>query len=127
MKEKDKRVKLMSEIIRGIRVIKFHVWEKYFIDKVSGMPCYILLFYYVLNKTVFFSDYRKLEVLNLKKRKYLDALCVYFWATTPVTISMLTFSTYIFLGGQLTASKVSVYQSLTIKINVYEKLYFKMC
>ncbi|XP_060844608.1 ATP-binding cassette sub-family C member 10 [Rhopalosiphum padi] len=86
MQEKDKRVKLMSEIIKGIRVIKFHVWEKYFIDKVS--------------------DYRKLEVVNLKKRKYLDALCVYFWATTPVTISMLTFSTYIFLGGQLTASKV---------------------
>jgi len=111
MTEKDKRVKLMSEIIRGIRVIKFHVWEKYFIDKVSGMLCYILLFYYILVKTVLFLDYRKLEVLNLKKRKYLDALCVYFWATTPVTISMLTFSTYIFLGGQLTASKVSVYQS----------------
>ncbi|CAI6363371.1 unnamed protein product [Macrosiphum euphorbiae] len=86
MKEKDKRVTLMSEIIKGIRVIKFHVWEKYFIDKVS--------------------DYRKLEVLNLKKRKYLDALCVYFFASTPITISMLTFSTFIFLGGQLTASKV---------------------
>lgn len=37
MNEKDKRVRLMSEIIRGIRVIKYHVWEKYFIDKVSGM------------------------------------------------------------------------------------------
>jgi len=127
MKEKDKRVKLMSEIIRGIRVIKFHVWENYFIDKVSGMLCFILLFYYVLVKTVLFLDYRKLEVLNLKKRKYLDALCVYFFATTPITISMLTFSTYIFLGGQLTASKVSVYHSSTIKINVYEKLHFKMC
>jgi len=58
---------------------------------------------------IFFLGYRKPEVLNLKKRKYLDALCVYFWATTPVTISILTFSTYIFLGGQLTAAKVSVY------------------
>lgn len=46
MKEKDKRVKLMSEIIKGIRVIKFHVWEQYFIDKVSGMSCCILLSYY---------------------------------------------------------------------------------
>lgn len=53
-----------------------------------------------------FLGYRKPEVVNLKKRKYLDALCVYFWATTPVTISMFTFSTYIFLGGQLTPSKV---------------------
>jgi len=37
MNEKDKRVKLMSEIIRGIRVIKYHVWETYFINKVSSM------------------------------------------------------------------------------------------
>lgn len=35
MNKKDKRVKLMSEIIKGIRVIKYHVWEKYFINKVS--------------------------------------------------------------------------------------------
>lgn len=55
-----------------------------------------------------FVGYRKPEVLYLKKRKYLDALCVYFWATTPVTISILTFSTYIFLGGQLTAAKVGI-------------------
>ncbi|XP_050424570.1 ATP-binding cassette sub-family C member 10 isoform X2 [Adelges cooleyi] len=86
MNEKDKRVKLMSEIIRGIRVIKYNVWEKYFIEKISSC--------------------RKPEVVNLKKRKYLDALCVYFWATTPVTISVLTFSTYIIMGGQLTAAKV---------------------
>jgi len=125
MKEKDKRVKLMSEIIKGIRVIKFHVWEKYFIDKVSGMSWCILLSYYVVVKKLLFLDYRKLEVVNLKKRKYLDALCVYFWATTPVTISMLTFSTYIFLGGQLTASKVSIYLC-TFKIIVYQKCYFKM-
>lgn len=48
MNEKDKRVKLMSEIIRGIRVIKYHVWEKYFIHKVSGMLLlFIHLFHYV--------------------------------------------------------------------------------
>lgn len=43
MTEKDKRVKLMSEIIRGIRVIKYHVWEKYFIDKVSSMYIIFIL------------------------------------------------------------------------------------
>lgn len=41
MNEKDKRVKLMSEIIKGIRVIKYYVWEKYFINKVC---CKLLLF-----------------------------------------------------------------------------------
>lgn len=41
-------------------------------------------------------------------RKYLDALCVYFWATTPVLISILTFTTYVALGHHLTAAKVCV-------------------
>lgn len=39
-------------------------------------------------------------------RKYLDALCVYFWATTPVLISILTFSTYVLLGNKLNAKTV---------------------
>ncbi len=38
-------------------------------------------------------------------RKYLDALCVYLWATTPVLISVLTFVTFVLLGNTLTAAK----------------------
>lgn len=45
MDEKDKRVKLMSEIIRGIRVIKYQTWEKYFVNKVSSMLLLILLIF----------------------------------------------------------------------------------
>jgi hypothetical protein len=43
---------------------------------------------------------------SLKGRKYLDAMCVYFWATTPVLVSLLSFGTYVLLGNQLTAAKV---------------------
>ena len=45
---------------------------------------------------------------SLKGRKYLDAWCVYFWATTPVIISILTFTTYALLGNKLTAAKVQI-------------------
>ena len=41
-------------------------------------------------------------------RKYLDAWCVYFWATTPVLISILTFTTYSLMGNKLTAAKVNI-------------------
>ena len=54
----------------------------------------------------FYSFFRALELASLKGRKYLDALCVYFWATTPVLISILTFATYAALGHSLTAAKV---------------------
>ncbi|ODN01206.1 Multidrug resistance-associated protein 7, partial [Orchesella cincta] len=83
---KDQRVKLMSEILYGIRVLKFHAWEAFFVGKVN--------------------EIREKEIKNLKGRKYLDALCVYFWATTPVLVSLFSFGTYILLGNQLTAAKV---------------------
>ncbi|KAF6211147.1 hypothetical protein GE061_014262 [Apolygus lucorum] len=42
----------------------------------------------------------------LIRRKYLDAICVFFWATTPVIISVTTFVTYIHTGHHLSASVV---------------------
>ena len=52
---------------------------------------------------------RDAELKSLKGRKYLDAMCVYFWATTPVLISILTFTTYAMMGNQLTAAKVGLF------------------
>ena len=83
---KDERVKLISEIIYGIRTIKMNTYENYFIERMK--------------------DVRDKELRALRGRKYLDAFCVYFWATTPVLISVLTFTTYTLLGNQLTPAKV---------------------
>ncbi|CAF0794203.1 unnamed protein product [Adineta ricciae] len=83
---KDQRVKLVSEIIFGIRAIKMNTYEKYFTDQMD--------------------EVRRKELRALRGRKYLDAFCVYFWATTPVLISVLTFTTYTLLGNQLTPAKV---------------------
>ena len=46
--------------------------------------------------------------------KYLDALCVYFWATTPVLISIMTFCTYVLLGNTLTAAKVGIHYLMSL-------------
>jgi ATP-binding cassette subfamily C (CFTR/MRP) protein 10 len=70
----------------GIRAIKLNAWEPLFAQRVSVL--------------------RAAEVRSLAARKYLDALCVFFWATTPVLISILTFMTYVLMGHQLTAAKV---------------------
>uniref|UniRef100_UPI0037E7DE69 ATP-binding cassette sub-family C member 10 isoform X2 n=2 Tax=Semicossyphus pulcher TaxID=241346 RepID=UPI0037E7DE69 len=86
LRHKDSRVKLMTEILFGIRVIKFYNWEPHFTQKVA--------------------DCRKQELSHLKAIRYLDALCVYTWAALPVVISILTFVTYVLLGHQLTAAKV---------------------
>jgi ATP-binding cassette subfamily C (CFTR/MRP) protein 10 len=82
---------VMNEVLSGIRVIKFFAWEETFARRVLGL--------------------REAELGSLKGRKYLDALCVYFWATTPVLISVLSFMTYALLGHHLTAAKVNSEQS----------------
>lgn len=86
MEKKDERVEICSEVLQGIRTLKMHVWEEHFLSKILRV--------------------RESELYFLKGRKYLDAMCVFFWATTPVIIAVLTFTCYSFLGGQLTASRV---------------------
>lgn len=78
----------MTEILFGIRVIKFYAWEPHFAQKVA--------------------ECRQQELSHLKAIKYWDALCVYTWAALPVVISITTFVTHVLLGNQLTAAKVGV-------------------
>jgi len=49
---------------------------------------------------------RESEVHHLAIRKYLDAWCVYFWATTPTLFSLSTFSIFAIMGHTLDAATV---------------------
>uniref|UniRef100_A0A182MWB3 ABC-type xenobiotic transporter n=1 Tax=Anopheles culicifacies TaxID=139723 RepID=A0A182MWB3_9DIPT len=84
MTAKDGRVTITTEAISGAKDIKLNAWEDVFIGKIQNQ--------------------RKGEMHYLGKRKYLDALCVYFWATTPVLMCLFTFGTSILLGKPLTAA-----------------------
>ncbi|NXX28875.1 MRP7 protein, partial [Nicator chloris] len=86
LKHKDTRVKLMTEFLCGIRVIKFYVWEKHFSTRINA--------------------WRAKELQKSRTIGYLDALCVYLWAALPVVVSIAIFLTYVLLGHQLTATKV---------------------
>ncbi|XP_045532531.1 ABC transporter C family member 13 [Pieris brassicae] len=86
MKHKDERVNLMCDLIRGVRTVKAHVWEDYFITKVSGA--------------------RTQELKYLRGRKYLDAICVVLWATTPVLVAAMTLGTHALRGQPLDAPTV---------------------
>ncbi|XP_073527733.1 ATP-binding cassette sub-family C member 10 [Phyllobates terribilis] len=76
----------MTELLSGMRVVKFYTWERHFSRCVSSL--------------------RAQELQNLRAIKLLDAGCVYLWAALPLLISIITFITYVLLGHQLTAAKV---------------------
>ncbi|CAG9135256.1 unnamed protein product [Plutella xylostella] len=86
MRHKDARVNFVTDMLKGIRTVKMHVWEDYFINRVN--------------------DARTLELRYLRLRKLLDALCVVLWATTPVLVAALTLGVHALRGATLNAPTV---------------------
>ncbi len=78
MLNKDKRVKLMNEILSGVKVLKLYGWEKSFMAQIL--------------------DIRDKEIHVLKKTGYLGAMINFIWISIPFLITLLCFATYIFMG-----------------------------
>lgn len=78
---------MVTETFRSIRVLKLNNWEPFFEEKINKI--------------------RLKELKYLRGRKYLDAICVYLWASAPILISVAILTTYtLILKEQLTAAKV---------------------
>ncbi len=81
----DARVKLMNEILSGIRVIKFYAWENAFMEKVLTV--------------------RQNELIKLKQIAYIIAIFfTLVLQALPTFMPVLVFYTYIKLGNDLTAA-----------------------
>ncbi|XP_041812547.1 multidrug resistance-associated protein 1 isoform X2 [Chelmon rostratus] len=63
MKSKDNRIKLMNEMLNGIKVLKLYAWELAFKDKVS--------------------EIRESELQVLKKAAYLASMSTFTWVCAP--------------------------------------------
>ena len=75
MKKKDERVKVINELLNGIRVIKLYAWEVPFIRKVSTI--------------------RNSEIDYLKKIGYLHSVTSFLWTCAPFMVSFVTFTIYV--------------------------------
>ena len=67
MKSKDNRIKLMNEILNGIKVLKLYAWELAFREKVL--------------------EIRQKELKVLKKSAYLAAMATFTWVCAPFLVS----------------------------------------
>ncbi|XP_028333034.1 canalicular multispecific organic anion transporter 2 isoform X2 [Gouania willdenowi] len=94
MKYKDDRIKLMNEILNGIKVLKLYAWEKSFREKVLAI--------------------RQKELDVLRKSAYLGALAVMTWTSAPFLVALSTFAVYVTVdeNNVLDAEKAFVSLSL---------------
>nr|XP_034960244.1 canalicular multispecific organic anion transporter 2 [Zootoca vivipara] len=75
MRYKDSRIKLMNEILNGIKVLKLYAWEPSFAEKVL--------------------EIRKNELQVLKKSAYLNSLSTFAWISAPFLVALTTFAVYV--------------------------------
>ncbi|XP_020887120.1 ABC transporter C family member 13 isoform X3 [Arabidopsis lyrata subsp. lyrata] len=103
MKLKDERIRKTGELLTNIRTLKMYGWDNWFAD--------------------WLKETRATEVTHLATRKYLDAWCVFFWATTPTLFSLCTFGLFALMGHQLDAATVftclALFNSLISPLNSF--------
>ncbi|KIH68441.1 hypothetical protein ANCDUO_01226 [Ancylostoma duodenale] len=75
MKHKDERMKLMSEILNGIKVLKLYAWEK-------SMQSTVL-------------NIREREIDVLKRLAFLNAATTLSWACAPFLVAVLSFAVFV--------------------------------
>ncbi|CAF4606534.1 unnamed protein product [Rotaria socialis] len=90
MKLKDQRIKMMNEILNGIKVLKLYAWEQAFIRRIN--------------------DVREKELKCLRQKAFLNAVSSAIWAFAPILVCIATFAAYVFSSEDniLTAEKAFV-------------------
>eukprot|EP00070_Physeter_catodon_P001800 XP_007103614.1 canalicular multispecific organic anion transporter 2 [Physeter catodon] len=108
MKFKDSRIKLMSEILGGIKVLKLYAWEPSFLKQVE--------------------DIRQDELRLMRQAAYLHATSTFIWICTPFLVTLTTLGMYVSVdkNNVLDAEKafvsVSLFNILKIPLNMLPQL-----
>ncbi|XP_033887090.1 multidrug resistance-associated protein 1-like isoform X3 [Acipenser ruthenus] len=94
MKHTDGRIKLMNEILNGIKILKFYAWEKAFLERVLG--------------------YRAKELKALKKSQILYSISIASFNSSTFLIAFVMFGVYVLIDERnvLDAQKVFVSMAL---------------
>uniref|UniRef100_A0A8C8SUN0 Multidrug resistance-associated protein 1 n=1 Tax=Pelusios castaneus TaxID=367368 RepID=A0A8C8SUN0_9SAUR len=94
MKSKDNRIKLMNEILNGIKVLKLYAWELAFKEKVLGI--------------------RQEELKVLKKSAYLAAVSTFTWVCAPFLVALSTFAVYVLVDKNNVLDAQKAFVSLAL-------------
>uniref|UniRef100_A0A0K8SLI1 ABC-type glutathione-S-conjugate transporter n=1 Tax=Lygus hesperus TaxID=30085 RepID=A0A0K8SLI1_LYGHE len=94
MKNKDERVKMMNEILSGIKVLKLYAWEPSFEQQVLKI--------------------RNKEVKVLRESAYFGAATSFIWACAPFLVSLVTFAVYVLVDEKNVLDAKTAFVSLSL-------------
>ncbi|XP_006751403.2 canalicular multispecific organic anion transporter 1-like [Leptonychotes weddellii] len=94
MKNKDKRLKIMNEILSGIKILKYFAWEPSFKNQVHEL--------------------RKKELKNLLTFGQMQSVIVFLLYLTPVLVSVITFSVYALVDSNNVLDAEKAFTSITL-------------
>ncbi|XP_028669919.1 multidrug resistance-associated protein 1 isoform X2 [Erpetoichthys calabaricus] len=94
MKNKDNRIKLMNEVLNGIKVLKLYAWELAFKGKVL--------------------EIRESELKVLKKSAYLSAVATFTWVCAPFLVALSTFAVYVLVDEKNILDAQKAFVSLAL-------------
>ncbi|CAH1274483.1 ABCC1 [Branchiostoma lanceolatum] len=94
MKKKDSRLKLLSEVLNGIKVLKLYAWELSFKEKIEAL--------------------RRKELQHIRKKGYFASLFFLTWSGAPILVALTAFAVYVMVDERnvLDAEKAFVALSL---------------
>ncbi|KAG1687449.1 ABC transporter C family member 14 [Nymphon striatum] len=91
---KDERIKIVTEIMNGIRILKLYAWETPYMNKVVSV--------------------REREMNGLKKIAYLNASTMLTWYSCTFLVSIVTFATYIHMSDSNILTTEMAFVAITL-------------
>ncbi|XP_060068351.1 multidrug resistance-associated protein 1-like [Ylistrum balloti] len=104
MKLKDDRIKVVTEVLNGIKILKLYAWEMSFKEKIAAV--------------------RKLELAVIWKAGIYNCGFMFSWTIAPYLVSLATFVTFIyaskdhFLDPQTAFVAISLFNILRFAVNI---------
>ncbi|KAM4702820.1 ATP-binding cassette sub-family C member 2 [Rhinophrynus dorsalis] len=94
MKSKDKRMKIMNEILSGIKILKLYAWEPSFENQVQ--------------------DIREKEIKNLLHFTYLHSVSLFVFTCAPFLVSVASFAVYVVVNPRNILNAEKAFTSISL-------------
>ncbi|XP_067276901.1 canalicular multispecific organic anion transporter 1 isoform X2 [Pseudorasbora parva] len=94
MKFKDSRMKIVNDILNGIKILKYYAWESSFESQVQGI--------------------REKELKVMRKYAYLSSVSIFIFSCAPALVSLATFAVFVSVSSDNILDAEKAFTSISL-------------